>query len=95
MGPPVQDFWMLFRNDEDTDDEIDAFLKGYTELREFDENNLHLMEALRGLRIIHYASWIAKRWDDPSFPQIFPNYRTDAYWFEEVKALETIVSRLP
>lgn len=92
MGPTVQDFWMLFRRDtENFDEEIQAFLTGYTELREFDEAQLSLMEPLRGLRIIHYASWIARRWHDPSFPQIFPNFASDAYWFEELKALEAIL----
>lgn len=95
MGPPVQDFWMLFRHDEDDfADELDAFLDGYTELREFDESQLRLMEPLRGLRIIHYAAWIARRWDDPSFPQIFPNFGTDAYWFEEMQALEKVLHKL-
>lgn len=93
MGPVVQDFWMLFRRDEENfNDEIDAFLSGYTELREFDEEQLLLMEPLRGLRIIHYAAWIARRWHDPSFPKIFPDFASDAYWFEELKALESILA---
>lgn len=95
MGPPVQDFWMLFRHDEeDFAEEIGSFLDGYTELREFDEHDLTLMEPLRGLRIIHYAAWIARRWSDPSFPQIFPNFGSDAYWFEEMQALEKVLHRL-
>lgn len=95
MGPVVQDFWMLFRRDDDDfNEEIDAFLKGYTELRDFDEDQLRFMEPLRGMRIIHYAAWIARRWNDPSFPQIFPQFGTDAYWFDEVQALEKVVSRL-
>jgi Ser/Thr protein kinase RdoA (MazF antagonist) len=94
MGPIVQDFWMLFRHDEDFGDELDAFLAGYTELRDFDEDQLHLMEPLRGLRILHYAAWIARRWSDPSFPQIFPQYGSDAYWFEEIQALEKVAQRI-
>ncbi len=95
MGPVVQDFWMLFRHDEDDfGDELDAFIGGYTELRDFDEHQLRLMEPLRGLRIIHYAAWIARRWSDPSFPQIFPQYGTDAYWFEEMQALEKVLHKL-
>lgn len=94
MGPVAQDLWMLFRHDdEDVDDEIDAFLAGYTELRDFDEAELELMAPLRGLRILHYAAWIARRWEDPSFLQIFPNFGTDAYWFEELKALEEVLHR--
>lgn len=95
MGPIVQDFWMLFRHDEeDFDDEIGAFLDGYTELRDFDETQLHLMEPLRGMRIIHYAAWIARRWNDPSFPRIFPQYGTESYWFEEMQALEKVIKFL-
>jgi Ser/Thr protein kinase RdoA (MazF antagonist) len=91
MGPPVQDFWMLFRQDEeDFQEELDAFLKGYQELRQFDENQLELMEPLRGLRIIHYASWIARRWEDPSFPQLFPQFGSESYWLDETQALEKI-----
>lgn len=91
-GPVAQDLWMLFRHDEeDVDDEIDAFLKGYTELRDFDEDDLELMQPLRGLRILHYAAWIARRWEDPSFPQLFPQFASDAYWFEELQALEKIM----
>jgi Ser/Thr protein kinase RdoA (MazF antagonist) len=94
IGPAAQDLWMLFRHDqEDVDDEIDAFLKGYTELREFDEAELEHMDLLRGLRILHYAGWIARRWNDPSFPQIFPQFGTDAYWFEEMQAIEQILQR--
>jgi Ser/Thr protein kinase RdoA (MazF antagonist) len=95
MGPVVQDFWMLFRHDEDDfADELGAFIDGYTELRDFNEHDLRLMEPLRGLRIIHYAAWIARRWEDPSFPQIFPQFGTDAYWFEEMQALEKVLHKL-
>jgi Ser/Thr protein kinase RdoA (MazF antagonist) len=95
MGHPAQDFCMLFRRDsEEFQDEIGAFLDGYTELRDFDERDLRLMEPLRGMRIIHYAAWIARRWSDPSFPQIFPQFGSEAYWFEELKALEEVMHRL-
>lgn len=95
MGPVVQDFWMLFRHDEeDFAEELGSFLDGYSELRDFDESQLKLMEPLRGLRIIHYAAWIARRWSDPSFPQLFPQFGSDAYWFEEMQALEKVLHKL-
>ena len=95
MGSVVQDFWMLFRrDDEDFKDEISAFLAGYTELRDFREDELRFMEPLRGMRIIHYAAWIARRWSDPSFPQLFPQFGTDSYWLDEVQALEQVMHRL-
>ena len=95
MGSPVQDFWMLFSRDrEEFADEIGAFLAGYTELRDFDESQLRFMEPLRGMRIVHYAAWIARRWSDPSFPQLFPQFASEGYWFEELKALEEVMHRL-
>jgi Ser/Thr protein kinase RdoA (MazF antagonist) len=92
-GHPVQDFWMLLSNDESTADgseEIENLLAGYTEFRKFNERDLRLIPGLRGLRIIHYAAWIARRWEDPSFPRIFPQYTDYNYWAAETEALEKI-----
>ncbi len=95
MGSVVQDFWMLCSGDADEASEsLDLLLEGYTSLRTFNEDELEMMEPLRGLRIIHYASWIHKRWSDPSFPQIFPQFGSEAYWSEELKQLDTIASSL-
>lgn len=90
-GPPVQDFWMLFSGErEEADHDRDMILSGYEELRDIDPRQLDCIEALRGLRIIHYASWIAKRWEDPSFPKLFPNFNTYNYWLDETERLERI-----
>ena len=43
-------------------------LAGYEDFATFDPRELHLVEALRTLRLMHYAAWIARRWDDPAFP---------------------------
>lgn len=88
-GPPAQDFWMLFSS-EDSEEEQNAILEGYEDLRQFDRSQLELMKALRGLRIFHYDSWIAKRWSDPSFPQLFPHFRSYTYWAENTEALEHV-----
>lgn len=90
-GPVVQDFWMLLSYDNETlTDEKDAFIEGYQLFREFPFHQLGWIEALRGLRIIMYAGWIAKRWTDPSFPKIFPDFGGYSYWAEEAEALEKI-----
>lgn len=90
-GPVVQDFWMLFSGDNDSfADERDQILSGYEELREFPWHQFDWVPLLRGQRIISYAGWIAKRWEDPSFPRIFPEFNTYRYWAEEVEALERI-----
>lgn len=90
-GPAIQDFWMLLSGDEDqVEDERNLILDGYEELREFPHHQWSWIPLLRGLRIISYAGWIAKRWEDPSFPRLFPDFNTYSYWAEEVEALEKI-----
>lgn len=94
-GPVIQDFWMLLSGDEDqVDDERDLILNGYEELREFPHHQWKWIPLLRGLRIISYAGWIAKRWEDPSFPRLFPDFNTYTYWAEEVEALEKIAWKI-
>lgn len=92
-GPEIQDFWMLLGGDFDSE-EREAFVAGYEELREFPYWQMNLIEPLRGLRIINYAAWIAKRWEDPSFPRLFPEFNSYRYWAEEVEALEKIAWKI-
>ena len=78
MGPAVQDLWMLAS----TPRAMDALLEGYAEFRDFDRRELELVGALRIMRQIHYAGWIAQRWDDPAFPRAFP-FASEARWWEQ------------
>ncbi len=88
-GPAVQDIWMLASSrGEDSIPELEVFLEGYREFRYFDSSWLKLIEPLRALRYINYAAWIARRWDDPAFPQIFPHFGTVDYWERETSDLE-------
>lgn len=93
-GIPVQDFWMLLSGDPKSDpaaaEELDCLIEGYEKLRSFDRDQVRHISGLRGLRIISYASWIARRWEDPSFPKLFPEFNTYSYWAEEVEQLEKI-----
>lgn len=89
MGPEIQDFWMLFSGS-DFDEEKDLILSGYEELREFPHQQWQWIPLLRGLRIFSYSAWIARRWSDPSFPKLFPNFETFTFWAEETEALEKI-----
>jgi hypothetical protein len=36
---------------------------------------------------VWYAGWIAKRWDDPAFPDAFPHFGTEQYWENETRDL--------
>jgi len=87
-GPAIQDIWMLFsgeRNEMAT--QLDDFLAGYEDFKAFDAHELYLVEALRTLRLIHYAAWLARRWDDPAFPAAFPWFNTQRYWQDRILEL--------
>jgi Ser/Thr protein kinase RdoA (MazF antagonist) len=89
MGPAVQDLWMLLsENKEEKKLQLSALLEGYEEEFEFDSAQLALIEPLRSMRIIHYVSWINKRWSDPAFPLNFPWFTTDQYWLELLQSLQ-------
>jgi len=87
-GPPVQDIWMLLSGSPDEMRlQLEHLLEGYQTFFEFDYSSIVLIEALRTLRIMNYAAWIARRWDDPAFPLAFPWYDSPRYWEEHILSL--------
>ncbi|MCX7152672.1 MAG: serine/threonine protein kinase [Proteobacteria bacterium] len=89
MGPAIQDLWMLLSgNRAAMTKQLSAVLSGYEDFHEFDTRELHLMEALRTLRLIHYSAWIARRWNDPAFPAAFPWFNTHRYWQDRILELK-------
>lgn len=87
-GPAVQDLWMLIvSGGAEGRDQLAALLRGYEMFREFDDRELHLVEALRTLRLIHYSAWIARRWHDPAFPIAFPWFGSARYWQDRILEL--------
>jgi Ser/Thr protein kinase RdoA (MazF antagonist) len=87
-GPAVQDLWMLLSGEREAmGRQLRAILEGYEEFMEFDRHELLLIEALRTLRMIHYAGWLARRWEDPAFPAAFPWFNTQKYWQDHILAL--------
>jgi Ser/Thr protein kinase RdoA (MazF antagonist) len=85
MGPAIQDIWMLLSgNKRDVDLQVSCILDGYQEFYDFNYRELKLIEALRTLRMIHYAGWLAKRWEDPAFPLNFPWFNTPRYWEDQL-----------
>ena len=88
MGPAVQDLWMLLSGERaEQTRQLGDLLAGYEDFHEFNPRELHLVEALRTLRLIHYAAWIARRWDDPAFPTAFPWFDTQRYWQDRILEL--------
>ena len=89
VGPPVHDVWMLIPGrDVHAHRQRQRLIAAYEQFRAFDPRSLALIEPLRAFRFIFYAGWIAKRWDDPAFPDAFPHGGTEQYWQTETADLE-------
>jgi len=88
MGPAIQDIWMLLSGDRQAMTlQLAEIVDGYREFNDFDPRELHLIEPLRSLRMIHYSAWLARRWDDPAFPLNFPWFAEPRYWEEQILTL--------
>jgi Ser/Thr protein kinase RdoA (MazF antagonist) len=94
-GPAIQDLWMLLSGDRDAmTAQLRAILEGYERFRVLDAREIGLIEALRTLRLMHYAAWLARRWDDPAFPAAFPWFGTQRYWQDRILELREQVGAL-
>jgi Ser/Thr protein kinase RdoA (MazF antagonist) len=88
-GPAIQDLWMLLAGgQQEMRTGLRDLLKGYEQFQPFDRGEIALIEPLRALRMIHYSAWLARRWNDPAFPQAFPWFAEARYWEEHYRALD-------
>ena len=95
MGPAIQDLWMLLSGDaQEMGRQFRHVLAGYETFREVDDRELHLIEALRTLRLIHHSAWLARRWNDPAFPAAFPWFATNRYWEERILELREQIAAM-
>ena len=95
VGPAVQDIWMMVPSfDEDGQRQRALLLEAYREFRDFDPAWLRLIEPLRALRYINYATWIARRWDDPTFKRTFTYFGTLQYWEGQIQDLREQIARI-
>ncbi len=93
LGPAIQDLWMLLSGDRaQMARQLGELLDGYEQFADFDRRELHLLEALRTLRLIHYSGWIARRWRDPAFTAAFSWFNTQRYWQDRVLELREQVA---
>lgn len=87
-GPAIQDIWMLISGERhEMQIQLMDIIEGYLQFHDFDHRQLQLIEPLRTLRILHYAAWLARRWEDPAFPRAFPWFNTARYWEEHILTL--------
>ncbi len=94
-GPAIQDIWMLLSGDRpEMTSQLSEVLEGYSEFYDFNPSQLVFIESLRALRLLHYSSWLAKRWNDPAFPHNFPWFNTVKYWQDQILILREQISLL-
>jgi len=87
-GPAIQDIWLLLSGERhEMQVQLGDIIEGYSRFHDIDLRELQLIESLRTLRMMHYAGWIALRWNDPAFPMAFPWFNTTRYWEEHILAL--------
>ncbi|MCW8956017.1 MAG: serine/threonine protein kinase, partial [Gammaproteobacteria bacterium] len=95
MGPAIQDLWMLLSgSDSEQHQQLDILLDGYYEFADMNPAETRLIEALRSLRLIHYAGWLARRWNDPTFPLNFPWFNTPNFWEQHILELREQFAQL-
>ncbi len=94
-GPAIQDLWMLLSGDgQEMESQLSDIIEGYRQFCDFDTRELQLIEALRSLRMLHHAAWLARRWEDPAFPTAFPWFDSPRYWEDLVLSLREQLSVL-
>jgi Ser/Thr protein kinase RdoA (MazF antagonist) len=89
-GPAVQDLWMLAHDER----ALQSLLDGYASMRDFDPAELALVPALRAMRQVHHAGWIAQRWHDPAFPAAFPFAAESRWWEQHIADLHELADAL-
>ncbi len=87
-GPCVQDLWLIIPGRDDyAKRQMSILLSAYREMRDFDQGELRLVEALRALRFVHFSAWISRRWADPAFPRVFSHFGSSRWWTEQLHDL--------
>lgn len=94
-APAMQDVWMLLSGERpERIAQLVELAAGYEEFHEFPAAELALVEPLRTLRLMHYAAWLAARWNDPAFPRHFPWFNTAHYWSGHILELREQLAAL-
>lgn len=95
MAPAIQDLWMMLEGErQERLKQVSELIDGYQEFCDFDNRELHLIEGLRALRLLHHSAWLARRWDDPAFPVAFPWFASERYWSDQILTLREQLAAL-
>ncbi|PLW70795.1 serine/threonine protein kinase [Pseudohalioglobus lutimaris] len=95
MAPAIQDLWMFLNGERhERELQLSELIEGYSEFCDFDAAQLRWIEPLRTLRLVNYAAWVARRWEDPAFPKAFTWFNTERYWAEHILELREQLAAL-
>lgn len=95
MAPAIQDLWMFLSGDRyRRQQQLSEVVEGYNEFCDFHPKQLRWVEAMRTMRIVNYAAWLARRWEDPAFPRSFTWFNTERYWADHILELREQLSAL-
>ena len=95
MAPAMQDLWMFLNGERhDRQLQLSELIEGYSEFCDFDLRQIRWIESLRTMRLIHYAAWLARRWQDPAFPRSFTWFNTERYWADHILELREQLAAL-
>lgn len=95
MGPAIQDLWMLLPGPaKESFLEIDLFLEGYETFHPFDRRSFRLIEALRGMRFLHYIAWLTHQYLADGSAPIVPGFGLKEYWIVEIADLKDQLERI-
>tara|TARA_B100001540_G_scaffold290373_1_gene287031 strand:- start:399 stop:1382 length:984 start_codon:yes stop_codon:yes gene_type:complete len=95
MAPAVQDLWMFLSGERhERQLQLSEVIEGYAEFMDFAPRQLRWVEALRTMRLVHYAAWLARRWEDPAFPRSFTWFNTERYWADHILELREQLAAL-
>lgn len=91
-GPAVQDLWMIAgSNDKWGRQNRQWLMEGYQNFFDFNPRWWELAELLRGLRLVYYVGWLARRREDPAFQRFFSDFGTRDFWERETLELEQLL----
>lgn len=80
-GARMQDLWMFLSGNADQQQSQWAEIaEGYRQFGAIEFRELRLVEALRAVRMLNHAAWVAERWSDPAFPRAFPWAAEARFW---------------
>jgi Ser/Thr protein kinase RdoA (MazF antagonist) len=93
-GPVVQDIWLFLPQQHEDPTGRNLFFEAYDMMNDFPDSQVKHIDSLRALRMIHFNAWLTKRWHDPAFKNMFPQFETEPFWDQHYIDMREILSKI-